>query len=68
MQQYPADHDGTTDHEWQTKESEICEEQERDRDWRIWLRKDTFLCKAQLDADGKIHQLCGHGPERDDHH
>ena len=50
------------------KKSEICEEQERDRDWRIWLRKDTFLCKAQLDADGKIHQLCGHGPERDDHH
>ena len=58
----------TADHEWQTKESEICEEQERDRDWRIWLRKDTFLCKTQLDADGKIHQLCGHGPERDDHH
>ena len=46
----------------------IGEEQERDRDWRIWLRKDTFLCKTQLDADGKIHQLCGHGPERDDHH
>ena len=67
-EQYPADHDGTADHEWQTKESEICEEQERDRDWRIWLRKDTFLCKTQLDADGKIHQLCGHGPERDDHH
>ena len=38
---------------------------ERDRDWRIWLRKDTFLCKTQLDADGKIHQLCGHGPERE---
>lgn len=34
----------------------------------IGLRKDTFLCKTQLDADGKIHQLCGHGPERDDHH
>lgn len=40
-------------------------QQERDRDWRIWLRKDTFLCKTQLDADGKIHQLCGHGPERE---
>ena len=26
-------------------------------------QKDTFLCKTQLDADGKIHQLCGHGPQ-----
>ena len=24
--------------------------------------------KTKSDADGKIYQLCGHGPERDDHH
>ena len=30
--------------------------------------KTRFYVKTQLDADGKIHQLCGHGPERDDHH
>ena len=50
--------------ERQTQESEICKEQERDCNWRIWLRKDPVLCKTESDADGKIYQLCGHRPQR----
>ena len=54
--------------ERQTQESEICKEQERDCNWRIWFRKDPVLCKTKSDADGKIYQLCGHGPQGNDHH
>ena len=55
-------------YERQTQESEICKEQERDRNRRIWFRKDPVLCKTKSDADGKIYQLCGHGPQGNDHH
>ena len=30
--------------------------------------KTRFYVKPNLMQMGKIHQLCGHGPERDDHH
>lgn len=62
-EQYSSYHDRTADYERKTQESEICKEQERDCNWRIWFRKDPVLCKTKSNADGKIYQLCGHGPQ-----